>query len=206
MAREIISSREHLREIVGETSHRVEGKVIDHIDNICCRFIAASTYVLVSTKGKDGKLDVSPRGDPAGFVQVLDEKTLAIPDRPGNKRIDTFENLLANPEVGMLFFIPGYNFTLRVSGTASIVVDQQLQSSMAINGREPHLVLLMTVSEAFMHCAKSIARGNMWTPEKWPDTSNVPSLSEAMVAHAELSESRAENQTIIDDDFEQRMY
>lgn len=206
MDREIISTRERLREIVGRPSHRVEAKVIDHIDDICSRFIAASTYVLVGTTGSDGKLDVSPRGDPEGFVQVLDRKTLAIPDRLGNKRIDTFENLLTNPEVGLLFLIPGYNFTLRVSGTASIVVDRQLQASMAINGREQHLVLLVTVTEAFMHCAKSIARGNLWAPEEWPGLSTVPSLSEAMVAHGALSESRTEMQAIIDDDFEQRMY
>lgn len=206
MARETITTPERLREIIGEPSDRVTGKVIDHIDGICSRFISASPYVLVGTRGGDGKLDVSPRGDPEGFVQVLDAKTLAIPDRPGNKRIDTFENLLTNAEVGMLFLIPGYNFTLRVSGTASIVVDPQLQSSMAINGREPQLVLLVSVSEAFMHCAKSIARGNMWKPEKWPDTSNVPSLSEAMVAHAKLSVSTSEMQSIIDDDFEHRMY
>ncbi len=206
MARETITTQQRLRDIIGQPSDRVTGKVIDHIDDICSRFIAASPYVLVGTRGGDGKLDVSPRGDPAGFVQVLDAKTLAIPDRPGNRRIDTFENLLANPEVGMLFLIPGYNFTLRVSGTASIVVDPELQASMAINGREPHLVLLVNVTEAFMHCAKSIARGNLWQPDNWPDTSNVPSLSEAMVAHAKLSVSTAEMQTIIDDDFEQRMY
>ncbi|KIT18101.1 MSMEG_1061 family FMN-dependent PPOX-type flavoprotein [Jannaschia aquimarina] len=206
MKRERITTMRRLREIVGEPSHRVTGKEIDHIDGICERFIAASSYLLVGSRGADGRMDVSPRGDPAGFVQVLDPKTLAIPDRPGNKRIDTFENLLTDPEVGLLFLIPGYALTLRVSGTASIVRDPDLQSSMAVNGREPHLVMLATVSKAFMHCAKSIARGGMWTPDQWSDTSDVPSLAEAMVAHAELSESTSRMQAIIDDDFEERMY
>ena len=203
---EIVTTRERLREIIGEPSHRIANKVIDHIDEICRRFIAASPYILIATKGADGLLDVSPKGDPAGFVRVLDKKTLVVPDRLGNKRIDSFENLLVNPQVGMIFLIPGCNDTLRVSGTGRIARDMALQEELSVNGKAPSLVLAVTVEEAFMHCAKSMARSGIWKPDAWPDTSDVPSLAEAMVAHGKLAETKAEMQSMIDEDYEERMY
>jgi PPOX class probable FMN-dependent enzyme len=203
---EVISSRERLREIMGMPNHRAASKVVDHIDDICRRFIAASPFAVIATRGKDGYLDQSPKGDPAGFVTVLDEKTLAIPDRMGNNRIDTFENVLASPEVGLIFLIPGYGYTLRVSGHGNIVRDAELQKRLAVHGREPKLVLVVQIEEAFMHCAKCMARSNLWKPEAWPDLGNVPSLAEAMIAHAKLSLSRGEMQAIIDDSFNNRMY
>ncbi|MEQ1714687.1 MAG: MSMEG_1061 family FMN-dependent PPOX-type flavoprotein [Hyphomicrobium sp.] len=203
---EVISSRERLREIMGMPNHRVASKVVDHIDDICRRFIEASPFAVISTRGRDGRLDQSPKGDPAGVVTVLDEKTLAIPDRMGNNRIDTFENVLANPEVGLIFLIPGYGYTLRVSGNGQIVRDMRLQKKLAMQGREPKLVLVVKVEEAFMHCAKCMSRSNLWQQEKWPDLTNVPSLAEAMVAHAKLSLSHGEMQAIIDDSHKNRMY
>jgi len=203
---EVISSRERLREIMGMPNHRVASKVVAHIDDICRRFIAASPFAVIATRGKDGHLDQSPKGDPAGFVTVLDEKTLAIPDRMGNNRIDTFENVLANPEVELIFLIPGYGYTLRVSGHGKIIRDAELQKRLAVRGHEPKLVLVVTVEEAFMHCAKCMARSNLWKPEAWPDLGNVPSLAEAMIAHAKLSLSRGEMQSIIDDSFNNRTY
>ena len=203
---EIVTTRERLREIIGEPSDRIANKVIDHIDDICRRFIAASPYILIATKGGDGLLDVSPKGDPAGFVRVLDEKPLVIPDRLGNKRVDSFENLLVNPEVGMIFPIPGCNDTLRVSGKGRIARDEALQEALSVNGKAPNLFLAVTVQEAFMHCAKSMARSGIWRPDAWPDRSDVPSLAEAMVAHGRLAETRAEMQSMIDEDYEERMY
>lgn len=203
---EVITDRSRLREIIGEPSHRILGKVIDHIDDICAKYIAASPYILVSTRGEDGRLDQSPKGDPAGFVHIHDSKTLIIPDRPGNKRVDSFENLLKHPEVAVFFIIPGHMFTLRVSGTGMIVRDKALQERLSVDGKEPHLLLAVTVEEAFLHCAKSMARASLWKPEKWPDVSNVPSLAEGMVAHGKLAESIREMQTIIDTDFKTRMY
>jgi predicted pyridoxine 5'-phosphate oxidase superfamily flavin-nucleotide-binding protein len=114
--REIIATHERLRELSKQPSSRANNKIIDHIDEICRRFIAACPFVLVASRGADGRIDVSPKGDPPGFVAVVDEKTLAIPDRPGNHRLDTFENLLTHPEIGLLFLIPGNGDTLRVSG------------------------------------------------------------------------------------------
>ena len=195
---EVIRTRERLRELSGEPSQRASNKVIDHVDDICRRFIAASPFLLVASRGADGRLDLSPKGDPPGFVVVLDDKTLAIPDRPGNHRLDTFENLLTCPDVAVIFLIPGHGDTLRVSGKASVVRDRALQARLAINGRAPNLVLVVTVEEAFMHCSKCVARSKLWNPELWPDRLNVPSLAEAIVAHAKPSETLAEVQAFIE--------
>ncbi|MEH6501950.1 MAG: MSMEG_1061 family FMN-dependent PPOX-type flavoprotein [Pseudoalteromonas distincta] len=203
---ETISTRERLREIIDEPSDLLTNKTTDHIDPICQRFIAASPYILVASKGSDGLMDLSPKGDAAGFVYVVDKKTLAIPDRLGNNRADTFENLFVDSQIGIIFIIPGYNFTLRVSGTGSIVRDTCLQEKLSVGGKVPNLILAVTVEEAFMHCAKSMARSNIWKPEAWPDISDVPTLAEAMVAHGKLAETRIQMQDIIDHDFENRMY
>lgn len=203
---EVITSRQRLREIIGDPAPAIVAKVVDQIDEICRHFIAASTFAVIATKAADGLIDVSPKGDPAGFVTVLDEKTLVIPDRLGNKRVDSFENLLVNPEVGTIFFIPGYSYTLRVSGHGSIVRDESLQSQLAVNGKSPELVLVVAVEEAYMHCAKSIARSKFWQPEEWPNTENVPSLAEAMVTHGKLARSTQEMQTIVDNNYDKRMY
>jgi uncharacterized protein len=203
---EVITTRERLREIIEPPTHKVRAKVIDHIDDICRRFIAASPFLVVATRGADGRLDLSPKGDPAGFVAVLDDRTLAVPDRHGNNRADSFENLLTHPEVGLFFLIPGNNDTLRVSGKGQIVVDRPLQNRLAVNGKVPNLLLIVTVEEAFTHCAKCMVRSRMWKPQEWPDRTKVPTLAEAMVAHAKLSESVAEMQAIIDHDRETRLY
>jgi len=204
---ETITSRERLRELGGgEAFDLVINKSIDHIDDMCARFIAATPFVMVSTRGADGLLDMSPKGDPAGFVEVLDPKTLAIPDRLGNKRFDTFENLFENPEVGLFFMIPGNKDTLRVSGTGKLVRDSALQARMAVNGKEPNFVLIVTVQEAMMHCPKCMVRSHLWEPEKWPDLSQVPTLAEAMVVHAALSETTQDMQDLIDMDGEKRLY
>jgi PPOX class probable FMN-dependent enzyme len=203
---EVITTRERLRELHGKPGPASSNKVIDHIDDICRRFIAACPFVMVATRGADGRLDLSPKGDPAGFVAILDEKTLAIPDRLGNNRLDTFENLLAYPEIGLLFIIPGNNDTLRVSGKGRMVRDDGLQSRLAVNGKAPNLVLVVSVEEAFMHCPKCMVRGKMWKPEAWPDRSDVPSLAEGFVAHAALARSVADMQAIIDNDEATRLY
>lgn len=196
---EVVSSRERLCQVSKEPSFRARNKIIDHVDEICRRFIAACPFVIVATRGADGQIDVSPKGDPAGFVSVLDEKTLAIPDRPGNNRLDTFENLLVHPEIGLIFMIPGHGDTLRISGTGKIVRDGALQARLAIDGKQPNLVLVVTIAEVFLHCPKCVFRSKLWSPEHWPDRWNLPSLAQAIVTHAKSGETVADVQAIIDD-------
>jgi uncharacterized protein len=203
---EVVTSRERLRELNRLPSHLVSNKTIDHLDDICRRFVAASPFVVIASRGLDGRLDVSPKGDPAGFVAVLDEKTLAIPDRLGNNRLDTFENLLVCPDVGLIFVIPGHGDTLRVSGKGQIVRDGALQTRLAVNGKPPNLVLVVSVEEVFLHCPKCVIRSGLWKPEQWPDRSDVPTLAEAMIAHGALSESMAEVEAVIETSNTKRLY
>ena len=203
---EVITSRERLREVKGPPIPRSAVKDIDRIDDICRRFIAACPFIVVATRGEDGQLSLSPKGDPAGFVTVLDEKTLAIPDRLGNGRLDTFENLLINPEIGLFFLIPGNGDTLRISGKGYIIRDAELQKGLVVNGKAPELVLVINVENAFMHCPKCVIRSKLWKPEQWPDRSNVPTLAEALVAHAAFGDTIPEMQAIINRDAAARLY
>lgn len=196
---EVIETMKQLRSLTRQPSDRARNKVIDHVDDICRRFIAASPFVIVASCGADGRIDVSPKGDPAGFVQVLDEKTLAIPDRSGNHRLDTFENVLSHPQIGLIFLIPGNGDTLRVSGRAKLVRDRKLQARLAVQGKQPELVLIVSVEQAFLHCPKCIARAKLWSPEHWPDRTTVPTLAEAIVAHAQPAESAADVRAYIDE-------
>jgi len=208
---DLIKDRAELRAVIGEPSARVSAKVIDQIDPVCARFIAASPFLVMGTYGSDGLVDLSPKGDPAGFVTVLDDRTLLVPDRFGNKRLDSFENLMLNPAISLIFLIPGHNDTLRIAGKGRVTKQPDLLARATAMGRAPELAVLVTVQEAYLHCAKSMVRARMWHPDLWPDTSDVPSLAEAMLAHGKLLErklvaDRAEMQSIIDEDFETRLY
>lgn len=202
----MLTSITQLREIVGPVGEKVANKTIDHIDHICAAFIAKSPYLVMATRGQDGLLDLSPKGDPVGFVEVLDRKTLAIPDRLGNGRFDSYENLIADPSLALIFLIPGHTDTLRVAGEGRISRAPQLLARHTVNGKEPRFVLIVTVREAFLHCAKSMVRAGLWRQETWPDTSDVPSLAQAMVAHGKLGVGVAEMQEIIDRDGKTRLY
>ncbi|MGD1927176.1 MAG: MSMEG_1061 family FMN-dependent PPOX-type flavoprotein [Paracoccaceae bacterium] len=207
----LVTDRASLRSIVPEAGPRAAVKVIDHIDTHCARFIAASPFLVLGTYGPDGLVDLSPKGDPAGFVAVLDDKTLAVPDRFGNGRLDSFENLLENPAVSLIFVIPSHNDTLRVGGRGRLTTQPDILQRLAVKGRAPSLALIVTVEEAYLHCAKSMVRAQMWHPNAWPDTSDVPTMAEAMVTHGKLVEQglvqdTAEMQSIIDNDRENRLY
>lgn len=176
-----ITSQAQLRELMGEPVHPiVVAKTLSALDIHCRTFIDRSPFVLIASADRDGRMDISPKGDPAGFVRVLDDRTLAIPDRPGNQRFDTLRNLIDNPPVGLIFLIPGKRETLRVSGTARIVTDQWLRDTMAIKGKSPALAVVVDVEEAFFHCAKCMIRSAMWQPDQWPTLEGLPSLAEAM--------------------------
>ena len=184
----LITDMDALRGIIPETNPRAAVKVIDQVDSYCARFIAASSFLVMGTYGEDGLVDLSPKGDPAGFVKVLNPKTLLVPDRIGNGRLDSFENLLGNPAVTLIFLIPGHNDTLRVAGKGQLTTQPDLLETLAVNGRPPNLALLVEVQEAYMHCPKCMVRSKMWHPDHWPDTSDVPTMGEAMVAHGKLVE------------------
>lgn len=202
----IITTREQLRAVLGEPSPRVVSKVIDHIDVHCRRFIAKSPFLLLATANGQGKVDVSPKGDPAGFVQVLDDHTLAIPERLGNRLADSFLNMLERPQVGLLFMIPGKSETLRAGGTARIVQDDWLLEKMAERGRKPQLATVVTVQRMFFHCAKCVMRSDLWRPEGWPDLDGVPTLAQAIIDHARLKDTVEQVQAGLDESYRDRLY
>jgi uncharacterized protein len=203
--RDIVTSEEQLRSALGQPSERAAAKVMRVIDDYTRRFIAHAPFVFVASCGPDGMLDISPKGDPAGFVKVLDETTIAIPDRPGNRRLDLFRNVLENPNVGLIFVIPGVTYTIRMSGTAVIVRDAELRAGMAVNGKAPEHVLVVEISHVLSHCPKCMIRSNMWRPEAWPDTSNLPSFAELLTAHAKVG-TLEETQAVIDQGNRERLY
>lgn len=171
-----IETPEALRAAYGEPSDLVRRKALDRLDRHCRALIQASPFVVIGTADAQGRQDVSPRGDPPGFVAVLDERRLLIPDRPGNKRLDSLANLLENPRVGLLFMIPGMNETLRVNGRGSIVTDPALLEPLAVQGKAPPSALLVEVEEAFLHCAKAFLRSKLWDPEAQVDRKRFPTL------------------------------
>ncbi|MEM6945644.1 MAG: MSMEG_1061 family FMN-dependent PPOX-type flavoprotein, partial [Pseudomonadota bacterium] len=146
-------------------------------------WIERSPFLVMTTSDADGRLDCSPKGDPAGFVKVIDDKTLAIPDRPGNRRFDGFLNIFQTGRIGLIFFVPNRNETVRVNGKAQVVRDTPLRESMAIKGRVPELAVLVRVEEAFYHCGKAIIRSGLWSPEKAAPTGGLPTYAEANVDH-----------------------
>lgn len=195
-----------LRAVERLPSHWVNNKVIDHIDDLAQRFIDTSSLAILSSIRPDGVLDITPRGDPPGFVLVLNKNLIAIPDRPGNKRMDTFQNVFENPNVGVLFIIPGHRDTLRVSGKGAVVKDAELGRMLAINGRPAELVLLVRVERVLCHCSKAFLRSKAWQTEDWPDTSNVPTLAEMMKAHGSMAEALQEIEDGVREDRESNLY
>lgn len=204
--RDIVTSEEQLRVVVGEPPNRSMAKVVHIIDDYSRQFIAHAPFVFVASAGSDGTMDISPKGDPAGFVKVLDDKTLAIPDRLGNRRIDTFRNVLKNPNVGLIFVIPGVTYTLRVSGTAIIVRDLELRESMSVNGKLPDHVMVVDVERVLSHCPKCMIRSSLWEPSGWPNTTALPTFAETLKAHGKLAESVEEVQAIIETANRERLY
>ena len=170
-----VSSEERLREIIGGPSALVVAKVADRLNDLTRQFVERSPFVCVATSRPDGGLDISPRGDPAGFVRILDDRRLLIPERPGNRLADTLTNLLADPRIGLLFLIPGVGETFRVNGRAAIVEDPTLLAESAVEGRVPKLGVLVTVEEAFTHCPKALIRSDLWNPERHVDREELPS-------------------------------
>jgi hypothetical protein len=176
----VITDEAELREIIGGPTETVLSKISDHLNELTRQFIERSPYVCVGTMTPDGGLDVSPRGDAPGFVRILDERTLLIPDRPGNRIADTLTNLLADPRIALLFLIPGIGDTFRVNGRAVITDDAELLAPSTIDGKPPKLGLLLTIEEAYTQCSKASIRSDLWNPEKHIERSALPSSGQIL--------------------------
>lgn len=176
--RRVICSRDELRAIINapDADGLAVRKQRDRIDAQARQFIAKSPFALLATASATDRCDVTPRGDGPGFVMVLDERTLIVPDRPGNRRLDSLENIIENPHAGLLFLIPGVDETLRVNGTAQIIDDPELLAKMAMQGKAPRLGIELQVEELFFHCAKALKRSRLWVVDTWPVRSSVPTL------------------------------
>jgi PPOX class probable FMN-dependent enzyme len=178
-----ITDLAELRSLVGEPSEGARKKQLDRLDAHCREIITHCPFILVGTADAAGRCDVSPKGDAAGFVLVLDDHHLVIPDRPGNKRIDGMRNILENPHAGVLFLVPGRGETLRVNGRAAITRDPELLARMEVQGKRPRLAIGIEVEEVFIHCAKAFMRSHLWQPEQWPDISTLPSAACMLFEH-----------------------
>jgi len=173
----VVREERELREIVGVPTARSVQKERSTFDQHDRAFIARSPFLLIATAGADGRCDISPKGDAPGFVLVLDDRRLVIPDRPGNKRLDSMRNLLANPHVGLIFVVPGREETLRVNGRAWITRDPELLRRSEVRGRTPLLAIGVEVEQCFLHCAKAFRRSQLWAHEQWPGPDALPSLA-----------------------------
>jgi PPOX class probable FMN-dependent enzyme len=173
---DLIENPERLRELYGAPSERSLKKQLTRFDKHCRAFIARSPFLVIASSDPSGRCDASPKGDAPGFVQVLDDETLLIPDRIGNNRVDTIGNLLVRPGVGLIFFVPGINETLRVNGRAHITADVASLASLAVNGKAPRSGILVIAEEIYFHCGKALIRSDLWNPEKQVRRSEFPSL------------------------------
>jgi len=173
---DVVGDLDELRGIYGPPNERSLKKQLSRFDNHCRAFIARSPFLVIASSDPSGRCDASPKGDAPGFVQVLDDATLLIPDRLGNNRVDTIGNLLARPGVGLIFFVPGLNETLRVNGRARITTDPGLLEPLAVNGKVPRSGILLAAEEIYFHCGKALIRSDLWNPEKQHRRAEFPSL------------------------------
>jgi PPOX class probable FMN-dependent enzyme len=177
-----ITTEAELRELLGSPAELVVSKIADRLNDLTRQFVERSPFICLATAGSHGSCDVSPRGDPAGFVRILDERTLLIPDRPGNRLADSLRNILDNPHVGLLFLVPGVGDTFRVNGRAQLVTDADLLASCEVEGKVPKLGILVEIEEAYTQCSKALVRSDLWNPENHVDRSELPSPGELLRA------------------------
>jgi PPOX class probable FMN-dependent enzyme len=182
----VITEEAELRGIFGEPSERALNKQIDRLDVHCRAIIEKSPFILLGTSNTEGRCDVSPKGDYPRFVRVLDDRTIAIPDLPGNNRLDTLRNMIRNPQAGLIFMIPGMNETLRINGKIQLVRDGDLLESMAYEGKLPKLAIVVHVEEVFTHCPKAFLRSKLWSDEFRIERSELPSFAEILKDHTGL--------------------
>ena len=192
MTDHVIDTVEELRSSYGEPSERAVRKSLDRLDRHCRRFIELSPFVVLATAGADGRVDCSPRGDPAGFVAVLDDRTVVLPDRLGNNRVDSLNNVLENPHVGLLFLIPGVDETLRLNGQATLTTEPARLEPLAVKGRAPRSGLVVEVEEVFLQCTKALVRARLWADESRVDRkAALPSFGQMLADHVGLPDGEA---------------
>ncbi len=180
MFKDTVSSKEELRAIFGAPGERAVLKERPRLDEHTRDFIARSPFLLLATSNAAGRCDVSPKGDAPGFVVVLDDRHLVVPDRIGNNRIDGLTNIMENPHVGMIFLIPGREDTLRVNGRACIVRDAEILARLEVQGKRPKVAIGVEVEECFLHCAKAFKRSGLWDRDRWPDVASLPSMAKML--------------------------
>ena len=188
---EVVTTSEELRHIVGNPSDIASGKVVRALDRHCRDFIKRSPFMLISSADADGNMDISPKGDPPGFVRILDDSTVAIPDRKGNRRADTFSNVLENPQVGLFFVVPGYRETLRITGRALLVRD---------------LALVVNIDEVFFHCAKCVIRSGLWDFQEWASVDGMGTLADALIDQVGLKEDVQVVHAQLEDSYDKNLY
>ena len=201
-----LKSEKELREHFPVRSDRADLKVLNALDRHCVDFISRSPFLCIGTSRPDGFADVSPRGDPPGFVHVADSKTLLIPDRPGNNRIDTMSNIMHNPKVGLIFFIPGLGETLRVNGDATIIDDEDELARFEFRRHIPKVAIAVTVREAFIHCAKAIKRSRLWEESAKIDPRSFTRIGDIISDHIEGRKSGDEIEEILEENYRTQLY
>lgn len=179
---QIIKTEAHLRMLLGEPAELTCAKISNRLNSMTRMFVERSPFVCVATSDPSGNCDLSPRGDPAGFVQILDERTLLLPERPGNRLADSLRNILANPHIGLLFVVPGVTDTFRVNGRATIITNKELLTPCAVEGKVPLLGILVDIDEAYTQCSKALLRSNLWDPQRFIEPAAMPTGGQVLRA------------------------
>ena len=203
---DFITTREQLRSLYRPPGDGAVRKELRQLDPHARRFLERSPFVLIGTQDREGHADVSPKGDRAGFCVALDDRTVAIPDRPGNNRLDSFENVMVNPAVGLLFLIPGMNETLRINGEGRLTADRALCERLAVEGKPALTTLIVEIGAIYMHCAKASMRSALWAPESWPDRAEMPTLGQILRDQLALPQSREEVDASLADGYRKSMW
>lgn len=183
---DVLTSMEQLRQIIPPPEAPAVNKGIDHLDEHCRAFIAHSPFLVLASADAEGRCDASPKGGPPGFVKVLDDHRLAMPDAPGNRRLDSHANLLSNPRAALIFFVPDYGETLRVEGRVVLSTDPDLRESLTVDGKVPKLAMGMEIEQAYLQCARAVKRSGIWAPDTWPDISGLPTAGRIFKDHIAL--------------------
>lgn len=207
-----IASAAYLRCLYGHAEGLAAKKSLSKLDRYARDYIARSPFLCIATSGAGGRADVSPRGDQPGFVRVLDDRSLAIPDRPGNNRLDTMENILANPHVGLIFMIPGFEDTLRINGKATITIDPLVLERATVDRKRPKAAIRVTVEEAFFHCAKAFRRSRLWQPDAIVDRKVMPTLARIILEQTAAAEAPLREEDVVaydvalEEDYKTQLY